>query len=74
MRIPTELIHYSELEVIGVFHHTPGIVRRALALLAAKRIASDPLVTQQFRLSELPRALEMIVEHRGVKSAVVMEG
>ena len=70
-RLPTELVHYSELTIIGVFHHTPDIVRRSLALLVAGEIKTELLVTQEFPLRELAAALEMIVEHRGVKSAVI---
>ncbi len=71
MRLPTELMHYSELTLIAVFHHTPDIVRRSLAVLARGEIDTDLLVTQQFPLERLPEALEMIVEHRGVKSEVI---
>jgi len=67
----TELIHYSELTLKGVFHHTPHYVSKSLELLARGRIRTSCLITGKLPLEKLDEALENIVSHRGVKTAVI---
>ena len=68
--IDTKLLHYSELTIRGVFHHTPQYVRRALNLISQKVLDVDSLITHQLPLAELSRILEMMVHHEGIKIAV----
>ncbi len=69
--LDTELIHYSELTLKGVFHHTPYYVEQALRLLQQKKLNTSCLITGELPLARLGEALEMIVNHQGVKTAII---
>lgn len=64
-------IHYDEIRIDGVFHHTPDTVRRAYA-----RILSEPdlllrLLTHEGGLDDLPRLLTALEEDpTAIKAAV----
>ena len=71
IKLDTKVFHYCELTLKGVFHHTPAYVKKALDLIARRALNSAALITQEMPLSQLPRALEMIVNHEGMKTAIV---
>ncbi len=47
-------IHYDELTLRGVFHHTPRTVRAALAFLASGAYPWNALLTHEVSLEQLP--------------------
>jgi L-iditol 2-dehydrogenase len=69
--VSTDLIHYSEITLKGVFHHTPHYVRIALDLLARGQINAAAFITATRPLEKLAEALQMIVNHDGIKTAVI---
>lgn len=69
--IDTKLLHYSEVTIKGVFHHTPQYVKRALNLISQKALDADFLISHELPLSEFSKILEMMVNHKGVKIAVI---
>lgn len=69
--VDTKRLHYSELTIKGVFHHTPQYVRRALDIIAQGNIPANILVTHEFGLADFSEALEMLVHHRGIKIALM---
>ena len=69
--IDTSLIHYSQINIKGVFHHTPGHVKRALNLICNKEIDIDSLITDEFSLSEISTVIRMMLAHRGIKIAMI---
>jgi len=69
--VETSVIHYSEVQIRGVFHHTPTTVRRALDLIAQGVVTSEELVTAELPLDRLDEILETLVAHDGIKTAVV---
>jgi L-iditol 2-dehydrogenase len=69
--VDTSLIHYSEVQIRGVFHHTPKYVRRALDLISQGVVTSKEFVTAELRLDQLDEILETLVGHDGVKTAVL---
>ncbi|GAG97285.1 unnamed protein product [marine sediment metagenome] len=69
--IDTSLIHYSQINIKGVFHHTPGHVKRALNLICNKAIDIDSLITDELPLSEISTVIEMMLAHKGIKIAVI---
>jgi L-iditol 2-dehydrogenase len=71
IRIDTARIHYDEVTVKGVFHHTPGCVRKALDLLAGGAVDTDLLVTHEVPLVRIEEALDLLVCRQGIKIAVV---
>ena len=52
--LDADRIHYDELTVRGVFHHTPQTVRAALAFLASGAYPWGSLLTHGLALEELP--------------------
>jgi len=68
--VDTKLLHYSELTIKGVFHHTPQYVKRALNLISQKAIDANCLITDEVPLAEFPRVLDMMVNRKGIKIAV----
>jgi len=74
IRVDTRLLHYSELTIKGVYHHTPTYVARALDLLAAGVMQPEAFVTAEFPLARVDEALRRILDRQGVKSAVLPHG
>jgi len=68
--VDTSVIHYSEVQLRGVFHAAPKHARRALELIAEGIVGSDELVTAELPLERLDDILETLVGHEGIKTAV----
>ncbi|MFQ6015583.1 MAG: zinc-binding dehydrogenase [Anaerolineae bacterium] len=67
----THRLHYHELTLKGVFHHTPRTVERALNLLAAGVVDAKPLISGQLPLDQVARGLEMMADGQCIKMAIV---
>jgi L-iditol 2-dehydrogenase len=65
--LDTRRVHYEELRLLGVFHHTPELIRRAVALLADGTLDPAPLVTHEMGLGDVPRALELMRRGEALK-------
>ena len=66
-RLDTRRVHYEELVLRGVFHHTPALIRRAVALLADGALDPTPLVTHEMGLGDVPRALDLMSRGEALK-------
>ena len=55
--LPTQPLHYDELDLRGAFHHSPAEVDRALALLAEGAVDWRALAAGPIGLEELPSVL-----------------
>jgi L-iditol 2-dehydrogenase len=71
IQIDTRRIHYDELHVIGVFHHTPRYVRTALSLISDGQIDADGLITHEMGLETLEEALQLVASGDALKVAVI---
>jgi len=60
IQLSTRRVHYDELRLSGVFHHTPEVIRRAVELLADGRLDPMPLVTHEMGIEAVPRALDLM--------------
>lgn len=69
--VGTELLHYSQLTLKGVFHTTPRHVKTAYDLITRRMMPEDLLVTDEVPLSETVKALEMHLHQAGIKIAIV---
>jgi L-iditol 2-dehydrogenase len=69
--LDTQRIHYGDLTIKGIFHHTPLSVRRAYDLIKSGRFKGKPLITDRMPLSELQSALELMIEGKCVKMAMI---
>ncbi|MGH7424456.1 MAG: zinc-dependent alcohol dehydrogenase, partial [Candidatus Methylomirabilales bacterium] len=69
-RVDTRRMHYEELMLIGVFHHTPRHIREALGLLERGLVNTKILLTHQMALSSLPEAFELLARGEAIKVAL----
>jgi L-iditol 2-dehydrogenase len=67
-------LHYDELTLKGVFHHTPRHVRLALDLIASGAIAARDYLTVNRPLAETIAALEDSGPRRGIKIVILPPG
>lgn len=67
VRLDTRRTHYEELALIGAFHHTPELIRRAIELLGAGRLEPDGLITHRMGLDGVRTALALMAEGRALK-------
>lgn len=65
--IDSSAMHYQELSVKGVFHHTPRHVQAAVALLASGSFDGESLITEARGLDQLVPSLEDMAAGRGSK-------
>jgi L-iditol 2-dehydrogenase len=70
MSIETKVLHYGERRLIGVFHHTPGTIRRALGLIASGQLQLTPLVTDGLHLADLEVAFQRMESNGALKMAI----
>ncbi len=71
INIDTKLLHYSELDIKGVYHHTPYYARKAFNLLASKKINAKDFITSDMPLKNLIDALEMVENRKGLKYNII---
>lgn len=57
VNIDTKKLHYDEIKVVSVFHHTPQYFRQALDLIADGHVDVTKLITKQMPLSMAKEAL-----------------
>ena len=57
--VDTRRIHYDEISVISVFHHTPEYFKKSLDLISSGEIDLKPLITAKMPLCDAQKALEM---------------
>jgi len=68
--LATKALHYGERKLIGVFHHTPNAIRRALQLIASGQLQLDPLITDELPLSQLGSAFQRMESDGALKVAI----
>lgn len=57
VNLDTKRLHYDEVQIISVFHHTPQYFRQALSLIADGHVDVTKLITKKMHLSEAKEAL-----------------
>ena len=69
--LDTKRIHYDELTLLSVFHHTPDAIRESLKLIADGIVKPELLITDTAPLEDLPAILRrMLTQQDGVKTAI----
>ncbi len=66
----TYRLHYDEITLKGVFHFTPGDVKKAYGLLSGALDVS-PLISGSYKLSELKTPFEKLSRGEGIKYAII---
>ncbi|HET8840111.1 MAG TPA: alcohol dehydrogenase catalytic domain-containing protein [Ktedonobacteraceae bacterium] len=69
--LATRPIHYSELTLKGVFHHTPAYFAQALALINDRQIDMEALVTAHYPLADLLKVFDLLQQRQGIKYALI---
>jgi L-iditol 2-dehydrogenase len=69
--IDTVLLHYSEITIKGVFHHTPRHVRQAFDLICGGTVRARDYIIANKPLEATIAALELMGQQRGIKYAIV---
>lgn len=67
INIDTRRLHYDELKVIGVFHHTPQYFREAFELINSGQVDVEKLITCVMPLLQTKEALEAVERSRAIK-------
>ncbi len=65
-------IYFRELTVVGTYAVTLDTFNRAAKLLASERLDIDYLLTEEFPLCELEKAILMMGKKKGLKKQIVM--
>jgi L-iditol 2-dehydrogenase len=68
--VDTDRVHYDELTIKGVFHHTPRTVARALHRLSERVVKADALITGWVPLKDTQMALEKVISGEAIKMAI----
>jgi L-iditol 2-dehydrogenase len=67
IQLDTRRVHYEELTLVGAFHHTPDLIRRAVELIAARAVVPDGLLTHRMALEAVPDALALMTKGEALK-------
>jgi L-iditol 2-dehydrogenase len=65
--VDTRRAHYEELSLLGAFHHTPDLIRRAVELLEANTVEPAALITHRMDLGGVRAALELMASGNALK-------
>ena len=63
----TTKLHYSDIKLMSVFHHTPKYFRMALDLIATGNVEVEKLITSTLSLNKLEYAMQQHIEGKAVK-------
>lgn len=69
--LDTYKIHYEELQLFGVFHHTPAYFKKAVELLAEGRIQTDGLIVGERRLEDIHQVFRKGETSNPLKLAII---
>jgi L-iditol 2-dehydrogenase len=67
IRLDTRRAHYEELTLLGAFHHTPELIRRAVDLMESGVLVPDGLITHRMRLEAVRQALDLMAKGDALK-------
>jgi L-iditol 2-dehydrogenase len=60
-------VHYEELTLVGAFHHTPDLIRRAVELLESDALNPEGLLTHRRGLAGVGEALALMARGEALK-------
>ncbi|MBI4346444.1 MAG: zinc-binding dehydrogenase [Elusimicrobia bacterium] len=72
-RVPVDAhrVHYEQLQLQGVFHHTPTYFSRAVELLATGRAKTELLISSSISLADVPAYFARMHQQSNPKVAVI---
>ena len=63
----TTKIHYGDIRIISVFHHTPQYFRKALELISSGKIEVEKLITNTLPLEKVDYAMQKHIDGQAIK-------
>ena len=63
----TTKMHYGDIKLMSVFHHTPKYFRQALDLIASGKVEVEKLITATLPLDKVEYAMQEHIEGRAIK-------
>ena len=70
IKLPTTKMHYGDINILSVFHHTPEYVRKALDIIATHKMDVKKLITEEISLDKIPYAMQQHIEGKAIKFLV----
>ncbi len=64
-------LHYGEISIQPIYHHTPGDVAEAVRQLVAGEVPVERLITARLPLSELRRAMQMVADRTTLRTILI---
>jgi L-iditol 2-dehydrogenase len=68
--LDTRRLHYDEITLMSLFHHTPHYVKKALELLSSHTIDPSPLIHARMPMAEFEAALQQVDQGQAIKIAL----
>jgi len=65
--LDTGKMHYGDIKLISVFHHTPKYFRQALEILKSKDFEIEKLITDTLPLEKIEYAMQQHIEGKAIK-------
>ena len=69
--VDTALLHYAELTIKGIYHHTPQFVATALDLLATGIVPAAPFISERRPLDQVLESLERMARGEIIKAEIL---
>lgn len=63
----TTKMHYGDIKLMSVFHHTPKYFRKALDYIASGEVEVEKLITDTLPLEKVEYAMEQHIEGKAIK-------
>ncbi len=63
----TTRIHYGDIKIMSVFHHTPQYFRKALEYIASGEVEVEKLITDTLTLEKVEYAMEQHIQGNAIK-------
>ena len=63
----TTKMHYGDIKIMSVFHHTPKYFRKALELIASEDMEVEKLITDTLPLEKVEYAMNQHIEGKAIK-------
>ena len=67
VNLDTTKMHYNDIKIMSVFHHTPKYFRQALDLIASGKIEVEKLITDTLPLEKVEYAMEQHIAGKDIK-------
>ena len=70
INLDTRRVHYDEIKIISIFHHTPAHVRESLRLITSGEADVKKLITHTMPISQISEAIKLHHEGKAIKIAL----